>query len=166
MSERQTMIRTLKIVAAVVIGLIGTLAFLNNLFNINSAQSFVSAVISAPEQPYYKIIGPTLGSAWQAWLGLGVIMTGELLAGLLGFMGAGRMFSARSLGADSYQAAKSLAIAGGMIGTIVWYGMFVTLGEMYFNMWQTEIGLGSVAGAFRYGTVCAVMTLLIAIRDE
>ena len=58
------------------------------------------------------------------------------------------------------------AIAGGMIGTIVWYGMFVTLGEMYFNMWQTEIGLGSVAGAFRYGTVCAVMTFLIAMRDD
>lgn len=60
------MIRALKIVAAVVIGLMGTLAFLNNLFNLSSAQSFVSAVISAPEQPFYKVIGPTFGSAWQA----------------------------------------------------------------------------------------------------
>jgi predicted small integral membrane protein len=160
------MIRILKIAAAVLIGLIGTLAFLNNLFNITSAQSFVSAVISAPEQPFYKVIGPTFESGWQGWLGLCVIMAGELLAGLLGFIGAARMTSARLQEADGFQAAKSLAIAGGMIGTIVWYGMFVTLGEMYFNMWQTEIGLGSVAGAFRYGTVCAVMTFLIAMRDD
>ena len=160
------MIRILKIVAAVIIGLIGTLAFLNNLFNITSAQSFVSAVISAPEQPFYKVIGPTFGSAWQAWLGLCVIMAGELAAGLLGFIGAGRMMAGKSLDADGFQNAKSLAIAGGMVGALVWYGMFVTLGEMYFNMWQTEIGSGSVAGAFRYGTVCAVMTLLIAMRDD
>jgi predicted small integral membrane protein len=160
------MIRTLKIAAAIVIGLTGTLAFLNNLFNITSGQSFVSAVISAPEQPYYKVIGPTFGSAWQGWLGLFTIMAGELVAGLLGFMGAVRMVSGRLLDADGFQRTKTFAIAGGMIGALVWYGMFIVLGEMYFNMWQTEIGLGSVAGAFRYGTVCAVMAALIAMRDD
>ena len=61
--------RYLKIAAAALIGLIGSLAFLNNLFNISIAQTFVSAVISAPEQPYYTIIGPTFGGAWLGWLG-------------------------------------------------------------------------------------------------
>jgi predicted small integral membrane protein len=160
------MLRILKICAALVIGLIGVLAFLNNLFNIASAQSFVSAVISAPEQPYYKIIGPTFGSAWHGWLGLAIIMTGELAAGVLGLLGAIRMTANRAEDAQVFHAAKSLAIAGGMIGALIWYGFFVTAGEMYFNMWQTEIGLGSVNGAFRYGTVCAVLAILIALGDD
>lgn len=160
------MIRIIKIAAALVIGLIGLLAFLNNLLNISSAQSFVATVISGPDQPYYEIIGPTFGGAWQAWAALAVIMAGELATGLLGLVGAVRMTAARTKDASAFQQAKSSAIAGGMIGALVWYGLFVSLGEMYFNMWQTEIGSGSVAGAFRYGTVCAVMALLIALRED
>lgn len=158
--------RNLKIIAALFIGLAGLLAFLNNLFNITSAQSFVSAVIAAPEQPYYKIIGPTFAASWQGWLGLGVIMAGELAAGLLGFIGAAKMFGTRSAAPAEFQDAKTLAIAGGAIGVFVWYGFFVVLGEMYFNMWQTEIGLGSVSGAFRYGTVCAVLMFFISMRED
>ena len=158
--------RNLKIIAALFIGLTGLLAFLNNLFNIVSAQSFVAAVISAPEQPYYEIIGPTFAAAWQAWLGLGVIMAGELAAGVLGFVGAAKLFGKRSAVPAEFQDAKKLAIAGGAIGVFVWYGFFIVLGEMYFNMWQTDIGLGSVNGAFRYGTVCAVLMFFISMRDD
>ena len=160
------MLRVLKIACAIVIGLIGLLAFLNNLLNINSAQSFVSMVISGPEQPYYKIIGPVLGSAWQAWLGLITIMLGELAVGVFGLLGAIKMTGSRTADAMSFQDSKTLAIAGGILGVIVWYGFFITIGEMYFNMWQTEIGLGSVNGAFRYGTVCAMLTLVVAMGDD
>ena len=160
------MIRILKISAAIVIGLIGTLAFVNNLLNLEGAHGAVSVVISAPEQPYYKVIGPTFSSAWQAWFGLAVIMAGELTTGILGFIGAGRMIAARPESEREFQSSKAFAIAGGMLGALVWYGMFIVMGELYFNMWQTEVGLGSAAGAFRYGTVCAVMAILIAMRED
>ena len=104
--------RYLKIIAALFIGLLGLLAFLNNLFNIASAQSFVSAVLSAPEQPWYQVFGPTLGAPWHGWLGLAVIMAGELAAGLLGFAGAARMWQDRATPADGFQRAKTLAVAG------------------------------------------------------
>lgn len=158
--------RYLKIIAALFIGLMGLLAFLNNLFNISSAQSFVAAVISAPEQPYYEIIGPTFAADWQGWLGLVVIMAGELTAGVLGLIGAAKLFGTRSSDSAEFQSAKMLAIMGGAVGMIVWYGFFIVLGEAYFNMWQTEIGLGSVNGAFRYGTVCAVLMFFISMRDD
>lgn len=160
------MIRNFKIIAALFIGLIGLLAFFNNLLNIRSAQSFVAAVISAPEQPYYEIIGPTFAAGWQGWLGLVVIMTGELAVGVLGFIGAAKLFGTRSAVSTEFQSAKTLAIAGGAIGVLVWYGFFIVLGEMYFNMWQTDIGLGSVNGAFRYGTVCAVLMFFVSMRDD
>jgi predicted small integral membrane protein len=158
--------RYLKIIAALFIGLVGLLAFLNNLFNLSSAHGFVGAVISAPEQPYYKLIGPAVSSAWLTWVALWAIMAAELAAGVLGLAGAVRMFGRRAASPVEFQEAKTLAIAGGAIGMLVWYGFFIVIGEMYFNMWQTEIGLGSVGGAFRYGTVCAVLMFFIALREE
>ena len=146
-----TIMRNLNRIAALFIGLMGLLAILNNLFNITVAQSFGAAVISAPEQPYYKIIGPAFSAGWQAWLGLGIIMAGELAAGVLGFIGAARMFVTRSGGSSEFQSAQSLAIAGCARGLFVGSGFFVVMGELYFNMCQTEFGLGSVRGAFRYG---------------
>jgi len=158
--------RYLKIVSALFIGLIGLLNFFNNLFNIETAQSFVSAVISSPDQPYYEIIGPTFDAAWQGWLGLWVIMLCELALGILGFIGAVNLLKNRTADPVEFEKAKSLAITAGAIGVFLWYGFFIVVGEFYFNMWQTEIGLGSVNGAFRYGTVCAVLMFLISLRDD
>ena len=58
------MIRITKIAAALFIGAIGLLYFLGNLFNLESAYSFVSFVVSGAEEPYYKILGPTVSSTW------------------------------------------------------------------------------------------------------
>jgi predicted small integral membrane protein len=158
--------RSMKIVAAGFIGLIGLLAFLNNLANLGTAHAVVSAVVIAPEQPYYKIMGPTVGSAWLAWVALFTIMAGELAAGVVGFFGAFRLLKSRAEDPAGFQKAKRCAIVAGAIGMFVWYGFFIVIGEMYFNMWQTEIGLGSVEGAFRYGSVCAALTFFIALRDD
>ena len=132
--------RAIKIVAAGFIGLIGLLAFLNNLANLGTAHAVVSAVVSAPEQPYYKIMGPTVSSAWLAWVALFTIMAGELAAGVMGFFGALRLLKSRAEDPAGFHKAKSCAIVAGAIGMFVWYGFFIVIGEMYFNMWQTEIG--------------------------
>ena len=160
------MIRTTKIVAAGFIGAIGLLFFLDNLFNLDSAYSVVSFVVSGAEQPYYKILGPTVSASWLTWLALAIIMAGELAVGVIGFLGTFQLIKARSGTADEFNTEKSNAIAAGALGMLVWYGFFVVLGEGYFHMWQTEIGLGSVEGAFRYGTVCAVLMLYLMSRDE
>lgn len=160
------MIRLTKIAAAFFIGAIGFLFFLDNLFNLESAYSVVSFVISGAEQPYYKILGPTVSSTWLTYLALFTIMTGELAVGAMGFLGVFRMIKERKGSAESFSAAKSAAIAAGVLGVLIWYGFFVVVGEGYFHMWQTEIGLGSVEGAFRYGTVCAVLMFYIANQND
>jgi predicted small integral membrane protein len=154
-----------KITAAGFIGAIGLLFFLDNLFNLDAAYAGVSFVVSGAEQPYYKILGPTITASWLTWLALAVIMLGELGVGVLGFLGAFQLFKERSGSDDNFNAAKSNAIAAGALGMLVWYGFFIVLGEGYFHMWQTEVGLGSVEGAFRYGTVCAVLMLYIKSGD-
>ena len=93
-------------------------------------------------------------------------MTGVQTCALPILLGAAWLLGKRSAEVTEFQKAKTPAIAGGAIGVIVWYGFFVIFGELYFNMWQTELGLGSVSGAFRYGTVCAVLMFFIAMRDD
>ena len=93
-------------------------------------------------------------------------MASELVVGVLGFLGAFQMIQQRSGSTDDFNAAKSYAVYAGILGMFVWYGFFVIIGEGYFHMWQTETGLGSVEGAFRYGTICAVLMFYISFRNH
>ena len=160
------MTRVSKIAAAFFIGTAGALFFLDNLFNLETAYSVVSFVVSGAEQPYYKIIGPTISSTWLTYLALFTIMAGELAVGVLGLLGAGRMFKQRKGSAEEFEAAKAAAVTAGVLGMLVWYGFFVVIGEGYFGMWQNETGLGSTEGAFRYGSVCAVLMFYIAAKND
>lgn len=160
------MIRKAKIAAAVSIGTIGLLFFLDNLFNLESAYSVTSFVVSGAEQPYYKILGPTVSANWLTWIALFTIMAAELTIGILGYLGAFRMIQQRSGTSDEFQNAKSNAVLAGVVGMLLWYGFFIVIGEAYFHMWQTETGLASVEGAFRYGSVCAVLMFFIASRND
>ncbi len=160
------MIRKAKIVAAIFLGAIGLLFFLDNLFNLESAYYVTSLTVSGAEQPYYKIIGPTIGAGWLTWGVLLTIMTVELTVGILGLSGAFRMTQHYSGTPDQFQKAKSSAVLAGVVGMLLWYGFFIIIGETYFNMWQAETGVGSVEGAFRYGSVCAVLMFFIASRDD
>jgi len=160
------MIRITKITAALFIGTIGLLVFVGNMVNLNSAYEFVSFVVAGVEQPYYKIIGPTVTAAWLTWVALVVIVVVELTVGILGFSGAIRMIQQRGGTADEFNNSKAHAVLAGIIGMLLWYGFFIVIGEGYFQMWQTELGLGSVGGAFRYGSVCAVLMFFISSKDS
>jgi len=131
-----------------------------------SAYSAISFFVSGTEQPYYKILGPTVSIVWLTYLALFTIMTGEVTVGALGTFGAFRMIKERKGSAENFGVAKSSAIFTGVLGMLVWCGFFIVIDEGYFHMWQTEIGLGSVEGAFRYGTVCAVLMFYIATQND
>lgn len=160
------MIRFTKCAAACIIGLIGLLAFLDNANNLQSAFSVIEFVVSGAEQPYYKIIGPTISSPAIIWIVLFSIMAIELLVGVLGLWGLGQMIKHLRAGFDEFQHAKSMVLLGASTGMLLWYGAFVVIGELYFNFWQTETGLASAEGAFRYGTICAVLYVFIATKND
>ena len=160
------MMRNLKCAAASIVGLIGLLAFLDNANNLQSGYSAIEYVVSGAEQPYYQIMGPTITSPTIIWIVFFSIMATELTVGILGFWGLAQMVGKRTAIPDEFQRSKSRVLLGAGIGMLLWYGAFVVVGELYFNFWQTQAGLGSAEGAFRYGTVCAVLFVFIAMKDE
>ena len=94
------------------------------------------------------------------------IMTTELAVGILGFWGLANMIKMRSASSDEFHQSKNKILMGASIGMLLWYGAFVVIGELYFQFWQTEAGLGSAQGAFRYGTICAVLYLFISLKND
>ena len=160
------MIRLTKCCAAAIIGLIGLLALLDNAYNLQAGYSAIEFVVSGAEQPYYKIIGPTISSPAIIWIVFFSIMITELAVGILGFWGLANMIKMRSASSDEFHQSKNKILMGASIGMLLWYGAFVVIGELYFQFWQTEAGLGSAQGAFRYGTICAVLYLFISLKND
>jgi predicted small integral membrane protein len=152
--------------AALVVGLIGILAFLDNANNLQSGFAAVQYMVSEAEQPVYKNFGPTIDAPILIWAIFLSIMAVELAVGVLGFWGLTQMVRNRASSSDEFQGAKAKAILGASLGMLLWYGAFVVVGELYFNFWQTAPGLGSAEGAFRYGTVCAVLYFFLSARHD
>ena len=160
------MTRLTMCIAALVVGLIGLLAFLDNANNLQSGFAAVQYMVSEAEQPVYKNFGPTIDAPLLIWTIFLSIMAVELAVGVLGFWGLTQMIRNRTGNSDEFHGAKAKAVLGASLGMLLWYGAFVVVGELYFNFWQTAPGLGSAEGAFRYGTVCAVLCFFLSARHD
>ena len=49
---------------------------------------------------------------------------------------------------------------------LVWFGIFIVIGEGYFMIWQTAAGAGPIAGAMRYGTVCGLFMVFLLLAPD
>ncbi|MEQ8207691.1 MAG: DUF2165 family protein, partial [Woeseia sp.] len=73
---------------------------------------------------------------------------------------------ARRGDAAAFNGAKTFAIAGCGVALIVWFGLFNVVGGAYFQMWQTQLGAASLAGAFQYSVLNGLVLLIIQSADE
>lgn len=48
---------------------------------------------------------------------------------------------------------------------VLWFGGFVVLGGALFQMWQTQVGLGSFDGAFTYAATSGLVLLFLNQPD-
>ena len=90
----------------------------------------------------------------------------EFIAGLLAAKGAWDMWSARKAPAASFNAAKKYALLGCSTGIIIWLGLFSVFAGALFQMWQTQIGAGSLANAFQFFMACGLVFIIGNLADE
>lgn len=161
------MIRWLKIVLVVFVGLNGLFYFAANIANWEAARGAVGAVIAMGERPWYPVaLVPALTGTGAAGGALIVILAGELLVGVLSLLGALLMVGAVGKPADAFNASKTLAIAGCAMALVVWFGGFTVIGGALFQMWQTELGQASLGDAQKYVLGSGLVLLWVAMRDE
>jgi predicted small integral membrane protein len=52
------------------------------------------------------------------------------------------------------------------VAVAVWLGLFMAIGGAYFQMWQTELGINSLEGAFMYAMSSGLVLLFVHMPEE
>jgi len=161
------MIRNIKTAIAAFVALFCLFYAVQNLMNLHAAHGFVGLMASmADHVAYPNHFGPAVTSSALVWIMLFIIIAGELLAGLLAAKGTLDMWRTRGGDVDTFNAAKTYALAGCGVGVLVWFGIFSAVGGAYFQMWQTEAGAGPLREASIFSIQMAALYLVIAARDN
>lgn len=160
-------VRYLKIVLVAFGALMCLLYATHNVVNFKAAYGFVYAVFSQADHAAYPAsIFPVITTPALVWAGLAVICLLEFTAGFVAAKGAWDLWVARHDAAADFNAAKTWALTGLGLGVVVWFGLFTTLGGAGFQMWQTQLGSASLAGAFQYTLQLGLVLLFVNMYDQ
>ncbi len=160
-------IRILKIVLVTFVGLQGWFYVAGNIANWESGFGAVAYVLGMEgHEVYGNPIFPPITSPTLVTLAFLTIITGEFLVGALSLKGAWDLWRARRGAAEQFNSAKGFALLGAGMALVVWFGGFIVLGGALFQMWQTQIGLGSFEGAFIYAVSSGLVLLFVNNPDQ
>jgi predicted small integral membrane protein len=157
--------RLTKILLLTVLALHLTLIAINNIIDYQTNFAFVQHVLS---------MDTTQRHAALMWRAINIplvhhafyilIIVWESAAAVICWVGAYRVLCAKSAGAAEFNEAKNVAVCGLLVGLMLWFFAFLTIGGEWFAMWQSVAWNGQGA-ALRLFTVTA-LTLLLFIQPE
>jgi len=160
-------IRHLKIMFVASISLLCLFYAGQNVANLGACyQAFAYVMGAADHQVYPDSIFPAVQNPALIWIVLVLVVTLEFVAGLLAAKGTWDLWRARKAPAVSFNGAKTYALVGCGVGIVVWLGLFAVFGGALFQMWQTEIGGGSMDDAFQFFVACAFVFLIVNSADS
>lgn len=161
------MLRMLKVLLVLFIGLHALIYALQNMANLEEAHAALGYVLSnADHAAYPDTMFFAVASPLVHWAALWLVILGEVAIGALAFKGAWDMFAARNDSAERFHAAKRNGVFAAGVALLVWFGFFMTFGAAFFQMWQTEIGAGSMEGAFMYSMASAITMMFVYGTDD
>ena len=160
-------IRYLKITLVVIISLLCLVYASQNVANLDAAfQAFAYVTGMADHTVYPSTFGTAIQTPALVWAALAIVVFCEYAAGLLAAKGAWDLWAARKAPATQFNSAKTFALLGCGMGIVVWLGFFGVVAGAYFQMWQTEIGRGSLESAFQFFGSCAIVFLIVNTVDD
>jgi predicted small integral membrane protein len=160
-------IRTLKVLFVASISLLCLIYAAQNVANLEACYATFAYVASgADHQAYAGSILPTFDSPVLIWSMLIIVVGLEFAAGAISAKGAWDMWLARQAPGAEFNAAKSYALIGCGTSIFIWLGLFEVLGGALFQMWQTQIGSGSMDDAFQFFVLSALVFAIVNGSDE
>ena len=159
-------IRYLKIILVVFVALTGLLFVAGNIANWDAGLDLVGYVLSMEGHEIYgSHIFPAVTNSSLVTIAYLLILAGEFLVGALSIKGAWDLWSVRKGSADAFNASKTYAVLGTGMAMVVWFGGFVVIGAVLFQMWQTKIGAGSFHDAFIFAVSGGMVMLFVSQPD-
>lgn len=158
--------RIAKTAAVAAIALFSTLVAFGNITDYGTNFAFVQHVMSMdtifPDAAikYRAISNPALHNLFYF-----LIIAAESLTAILCWIGALRLAANLRSDARTFNAAKTLSIAGLTLGFLVWQVGFMSIGGEWFGMWMSKQWNG-VPDAFRFFITILVVLVFVAQRDD
>ena len=160
------MIRWLKIALAAFVSAFCVFYALQNIVNHSQAMWFVQTMVSMQgHEAYPDSIIPAVRSPIIVGIMLWIIILLELTAGYLAGKGAVNMFVARNADSGTFNASKESALAGALLGVLVWFGIFGAFGGALFQMWQIEAGVNALRDAGMFSIQLGVAWMILKRND-
>jgi len=157
-------LRVIKVILVACVALFAGLVAFNNIVDYGSNYAFVQHVLTMDSifnnNPliYRSIQTPFLHHAFY-WL---IIFT-EAMVGILCALGVWQMWHSRLADNRTFDRAKKWANIGLVLGVLLWFTGFMTIGAEWFLMWQSKIWNGQ-SSAFCF--IVVVFLVLIFINQE
>ena len=158
-------VRISKIALVLAIGLFGLLVGADNVVDYGTNYAFVTHVMDMDS------VFPDSALTWRALtspvlheIAYTGIIAAELLSGGLCVGGAARLWKLRAEMAVDFNAGKDLAVAGLVLGLLLWFGGFLVVGGEWFQMWQSKTWNGQEA-AFRFVACIGLVLIFLNQAD-
>lgn len=167
MRERMMLvIRIAKIVLVAGFALHASLVVFGNVTDYGTNFEFVQHVLSMDTVfpnttiQYRAITDPTLHQI--AYL---LIIVTEAVVAVLCWLGSYRLLRALRSDGRAFNQAKPTAIAGLILGILLWQLGFITIGGEWFGMWMSHQWNG-IPSAFRFVMILYASLILLVMRDD
>lgn len=158
-------VRTSKTILVLFVALFCLIVSYNNVVDYGSNYTFVQHVMTMDTTfPDNRLKDRAIPSPLMHQIAYGLIIAGELTAGLLNLAGSVAMF--RHLRSDrrSFSRATVPPVAGLTIGIAIWFFGFMTVASEWFLMWQSQ-QWNAVQAAFRF-VICLAVVLIFLTQTE
>ncbi len=158
--------RCLKAIFTATLGLMALLYVIHNIINLPQAYDAVGYVLSLENNAVFTnnllpAIPPGLIPV-VAWL----IFLFEISCGVICLLGAWKLWQARGADDATFESAKGTAKLGAGLAVLIWFGFFGVIGGAGYQMWQSEIGAGSLTDAFKFSVWGLMLLLYLGQREN
>ena len=161
------MIRILKSLLVLVVGLNALFCALQNIANLKEGRAALAYVISGADQKIYpRTLFFYSDSSALHWAALIIVLIGEFAVAFFGIKGAWDLYAARRGTAKQFHAAKTAGLWAGGLALLTWFGLFIAVGANFFQMWQTDMGSGSQEHAFGFAAMSAITILFVYLTPD
>lgn len=160
------LVRIVKIGLVLSVALQALFYGLQNIANYDGAYGFMAYILSMegheayPQTFFFSITNPAAVTAL-----LWIIIAAEISAGLLGLYGAARMGLALGAPVETFASAQNAAVLSAGLAVVIWFGLFMGFAGAFFQMWQTDPGLGALEGAFMYAMTSGIVLIVLLLPE-
>jgi predicted small integral membrane protein len=167
MYSTPVLLRLAKAIAVAAIGLMAFLVAFGNITDYYSNYFFIAHVLKMDTTfPQSHLHYRSINNMYVFHAAYILIMTMESVVAFCCIKGSWVLFKNLKSSAAKFHASKNWAIAGIIIGIVIWFAGFEVIGGEWFAMWQSASWNGLLAAARIVSFLVLVLLLLHLKEDE